>query len=560
VLERVVAARWRSLRLAERLVLGGFAFAISVGFTWGLPGSSTWAVDAISPRSCGLGAIVETYWPGHFHTYPPLHMALLTVLSLPWIALGALRSGTGREELARELIKPLYMTGIEVSARAVAAAMALAIVWSTIRWWTRIDGRRTGIGAGLVVAANSTLVYYAHTGNLEVPYLFWASWAMLEMDRVLCGEPRERAAILCSVAAILSKDQAVAVLVPLSVALLAPCAAPRESTFRRRVLTPCLEGIALYAVVSGALVNPVGFRRRVAFLVGPASQTWVAYPRGLAGDLRLARDALRFVPHFTSWPIAIAAIVGVLLVTVTTRGILRVRTLQPFVAALSFTALLALGVRRSEDRFLLPETIFVLPYSAVVLSRAWEGLPRPRVVVGALAAASLVLALLRVVSLDATLLVDSRYAAERFLASLPSGTHVEVLGTTLFLPRLPPTISVVRPGTESIADRQAIPGVTEIVDPDMDPRPRAPALIVLATALSQELVTAPPPPPSRRPYGSTSYHDDVSHRLFRRLFDGSLGYRRSLVARCDLPWPLECRRVHEATGEEVWMYSREAAP
>jgi hypothetical protein len=221
---------------------------------------------------------------------------------------------------------------------------------------------------------------------------------------------------------------------------------------------------------------------------------------------------------------------------------------------------LALGVRRSEDRFLLPQAIFVFPYSAVVLSRAWERWPQPRVVLGALAAASLVLALLRVVSLDATLLVDSRYAAERFLASLPSGTHVEVLGTSLFLPRLPPTLSVVRPGTEPIADRQAIPGVTEVVDLDMDPRPRAPALIVLATALSQELVTAPPPPPSLRPYGSTAYHDDVSHRLFRRLFDGSLGYRRSLVARCDLPWPLECRRIHDATGEDVWMYSRETAP
>jgi hypothetical protein len=555
-----VAARWRNLGPAERLVLGGFALAISVGFTWGLPGSTTWAVDAISPRSCGLGAIVETYWPGHFHTYPPLHMALLTVLSLPWIALGALRVGTGRDELARELIKPLYMTGIEMSARAVAAAMALAIVLLTVRWWTRIDGRRTGIGAGVVVAANSTLVYYAHTGNLEVPYLFWASLAMLEMDRVLCGEPRERAAVICSVAAVLSKDQAAAVLAPLAIALFAPSAARGGSALRRAVLQPCLEGIVLYAVVSGALVNPVGFGRRVAFLVGPASQTWAGYPRSLGGDLRLARDAVRVLPHFTSWPIAGAAIVGIVVVIGTTRGIRRMRALQPFVAALSFTLLVTLGVRRSEDRFLLPETIFLLPYSAVALSRAVDSLPRLRVVLGAVAAVSIVLALLRVASLDATLLVDSRYAAERFLASLPSGTHVEILGTTLFLPRLPPTLFVVRPGTDPIRDRQPIPGVTEVVDPDMDPRPRAPAIIVLATALSQELVTEPPPPVSLRPYGSTSYHDDVSHRLFRGLFDGSLGYRRSLVARCELPWPLECRQVHQATGQEVWMYSRETAP
>ncbi len=114
----------------------------------------------------------------------------------------------------------------------------------------------------------------------------------------------------------------------------------------------------------------------------------------------------------------------------------------------------------------------------------------------------------------------------------------------------------MRPGTEPIADRQKIPGVTELVDPAMDPRPRAPDYIVLATALSLELVTLPPPPVELRPFGSTSYHDDVSHRLFRGLFDGSLGYTRSFVARCVLPWPLECRYVHDATGRDVWIYSR----
>ena len=462
MLERSVRAAWGGLRPPERAVLGGFALAIAVGFTWGLPATSTWAVDSISPRSCGLGAIVETYWPGHFHTYPALHTALLTILSLPWVALAALRVGLGREDLGVELIKPLYMTGIEVSARLVAAAMALAIVWNTMRWWTRIQGRAAGIGAGVVVATNSTLVYYAHTGNLEVPYLFWASWAMLEMDRVLCGEPRERAALLCSVAAVLSKDQAAAaLLLPLAAALVvAPWAARGESPIRRRLVTASLSGVALYAVVSGALVNPVGFRRRVAFLLGPASQTWAGYPRGLGGDLLLARDALRIVPHFTSWPIAVAAVVGVGVVVLTTRGIDRARALQPLLAAVSFTLLFTLGARRSEDRFLLPQTLFVLPYSAAVLSRAWQRLPRARMALAALVLACLIPALVGVASIDGTLLVDSRYEAERFLASLPASTHVEILGTTSFLPRLPAALAVVRPGTEPIADRQGIPGVT----------------------------------------------------------------------------------------------------
>src|SRR5271154_5904052 len=79
----------------ETLVLLVAAIGIAVGSGWGLPGSDSWAADSISPRSCGLGAIVETYAPGHFHTYPPLHMALLSVLSVPWMALAAMRVGTG---------------------------------------------------------------------------------------------------------------------------------------------------------------------------------------------------------------------------------------------------------------------------------------------------------------------------------------------------------------------------------------------------------------------------------------------------------------------------------
>jgi hypothetical protein len=569
VLERWLRAARRDVGVPERALLAAFALAVAVGFMWGLPGSNTWAVDSISPRSCGLGAIVETYWPGHFHTYPPLHTALLTVLSLPWLGLAALRVGVSREALGAELIKPLYMTGIEVTARTVAAVMALGIVWNTVRGWSRLQGRVAGLGAGVVVATNATLVYYAHTGNLEVPYLFWTGWALVEMDRVICREPRELQALLLSAAAVLSKDQAAAaLLLPLVVALvIVPWAARRESPLRRRLVASAFGVAVLYGVVSGALVNPAGFRRRVAFLLGPASQTWAQYPRGPHGVWLLAGDAVGAIPHFTSWPIALLAVLGVVVALVeapfgvsATRGVERVRVLLPLLAVISFTWLFTLGARRTEDRFLLPQTVFGLPYAALLLARAWDAWPRARRWLGVAAAACVVPALVGVVSMDATLLVDPRYEAERFLAKLPPDTHVEVLGTTTFLPRLPADLQVVRPGTEAIADRQGIPGVTELLDPAMDPRPRAPEYIVLATVLSLEAVTWPPPPPDQRPFGSTAYHDDISHRLFHDLFDGSLGYTRTLIAQCALPWPLECRFVHDATGRDVWIYARSTPP
>jgi hypothetical protein len=548
------ARRLAALRRPESLVLLGFALAIAVGCTWALPNTDAWCADSISPRSCGMFAIAETYLPGHYHTYPPLQMAILTVVSLPWILLAMARVGTNVAALGHELVEPLYMTGVEAGSRLVTAAMALAIVWNTMRLWARIGGRRVGVAAGVVQATNAVFAYYAHTGNLEVPYLFWVTWGMLELDRVAAGERREPQALLVATAAALTKQTAVAaLLLPYPLYLwVVPWAYERRSPVRRAIVTGALASIAVYAVVSGALVNPTGFRRHLAFTFGPGSQTWSTYPRGWRGALFLAQAAFGAVPRFTSWPIAIAALVGVALAIARSRGLRRVRLLLPLATAASFTLFLHLLARRTEERFLLPVAMTALPYAAVAFDCAWSGWPRARPLVAAGAALAALPAVLGVASIDATLLADPRYVAERFLAALPRGTNVEVYGGPLFLPRIPAGLVAARPGVEPIGERQLIPGVTEIVDPAMDPRPRAPEAIVLATEFSDVEVTEPPRTPG--PFGKMQYRDARSHALFRGLYDGSLGYVRALTARCVLPWPLACRTIHHSTAGEVWIY------
>jgi hypothetical protein len=549
---------------AEGFVLATFGLFVAVGLTWGLPGPDTWCVDSMSPRSCGLGAIVETYRPGHFHTYPPLHMAILTVISLPWVALAASRVGTNTELLGAELLRPLYMTGIEGGARLVAAAMATATVWNTLRLWKRIAGPFAGLAAGVVVAVNATLVYYAHTGNVDVPYLFWTAWALVEIDRVAAGERREVAALVLSTCAVLTKDQAAAVLLlPIAIYLvILPWLERRSSIVRRDLVRGAFFGAALYAVVSGALVNPTGFRRRLAFLFGAGSQTWEQYPRTASGRWTLAWDALRALPHFGSWPMAALALIGVGLALGSSP--LRARRLLPLSAAVSFTLLFNLKALRSEDRFLLPQSLLLLPYAALTLDRlraaafdsSSPGAPWTAVLFVALFGSAMIPALLGVASLDGTLLADPRYAAEEFLANISAGARVEVLGSTKFLPRLPEHLIAVRPGVEPLADRQEMWGVSEIIDPEMDPRPRAPALIVLATELSRADMTEAPAKPVG--YGLSTYQDGTSRALLRHLADGSFGYSRLFRSTCSLPWPLECRTVHSSTGGEVWIYGPNA--
>ncbi len=548
--------RWRD---PATIVYAAFALAIAVGFAWGLPGTDSWAADSISPRSCGLGAIVETYWPGHFHHYPPLHMALLTVLSLPWIGLAAARSGPGTDALAAELIKPLYMTGIEVSSRLVTAAMAIAIVAMTTALWTRISGRRTGIAAGAVVAANGVFVFYAHTGNLDVPCLFWLVWMVLELDRVVSGEPREMQVMLLATAAVLTKDHAAAsFFLTLPIYLVAvPWLLRRDPPGRRRLVAAVLVSAAVYAVASGAATNPMGFRARLVHLFGPASKAEMHYPSGLAGAIHLTRDELLSTTDFTSWPLAIASIAGLAIAAARGTTRVRVRALLPFVTAVSFALFFSLPAKLAEHRYFLPESVLVGGYAALAFDAAWTRARGARPLVGAAAVASMVPAVLGVASMDATLLADPRYAAERLLRGLAPDTYIEVLGGPIFMPRIPSGLRAVRPGIEPIAERQAIAGVTDLVDPVMDPRPRDPRLIVLATELSDPAMAAPIA--VSVPFATMQYRDPVSHAFLRQLFDGSLGYERVLRSSCSLPWPLECRSIHHSTAREAWVYARRGA-
>jgi hypothetical protein len=556
------SVKWAALgqRLRDPAVVLQIALgvAIAVGFSWGLPGSDSWMADAISPRSCGLGAIAETYLPGHYHKYPPLHMALLTVLSLPWMGLAASRVGTGIGALGAELIKPLYMTGIEVSARLLAAAMAIATLRFTMAHWGRLGGPRARLAAGAALATNAIFVLYAHTGNTDVPYLFWLTWAMLEIDRVACGEPREMQALLLATAAVLTKDQAAGALILTlpTYLVIVPWLGRRASPTRSTLVKGALLSVALYAVVSGAAVNPVGFRLRVAHLFGPASQEWTEYPRGFGGALAMTRDALHRVTDFTSWPMALAALLGLAVAVSRGPSLARARRLLPLTASVSFAYFFTLPVRQSEHRYFLAETIFLLPYAGLAFDATWERWSRDRSLVGIAAALSLAPAVLGVASMDATLLADPRYEAERFLAALAPGTHVEIYGGPIFMPRIPRQLVATRPGIEPIEERQAIPGVTDIVDPKMDPRLRAPAAIVLATELSTEASFAPTT--WAKPPEIMQYRDPISHALLRGLADGSLGYSRVFRATCSLPFPLECRRIHHSTGGEVWIYAPSA--
>ncbi len=539
-----------------------FVLACLAGSGWDLPCTDAWHNDALSPRPCGLGAVVETWRPGHFFRYPPLQTLLLTVLSLPWIALAALRAPSlGQEALLHELIQPRYMTPIEVVARAVTLLMAVGVLFNVRRLVARVWGERAGDAAAAVTALNPVLVYFSHSGNSDIPCLFWVTLALVELDRVLAGEARERSALLCAAAAALTKDQSVPLLflaAPWAL-LVGPMLSRGERTVASVALRPALwralaASLGLYLLVAGAVTNPSGYARRIAWITGPANADWVVVGRDLMGVDAILREVVEAIPLFASRAVALLALLGLALALAGRRGVPRVRAALPAVAALSYLLFFILPSRWTMERHLLPLMVLLLSYAGVAFDALSERLsPRARPLAAALLGLALIPQLLDVASVDGTLMVDSRNAAQRFLAALPRGTSLEVYGGNQYLPNLPSQLRITRVGPEPDSERSPLPGVTEARAPFLEVTQRAPDYALVGEDFATYYLPTERP---LDPHYARLNRDPDGRALMTGLVDGSLGYAWALRSKCELPAPLRCLRMHRSTGAETWIFRR----
>ncbi len=547
-------------------VVALFVVLCLAGSQWGIPCTDSWHNDALSPRPCGLGAVVETWRPGHFFRYPPLQMLLLTALSLPFIVVGLLSAPSGGlHALRAELIEPRYMTGIEVVARVVALLMAIGVLVHVRRLFARVWGDRAGTIAALVTALDPVLVYFAHSGNSDVPCLFWVTRGLVELDRVMAGESRERHALLCAMAAALTKDQSAPlfflaapwalVVVP----LLRRGARPAREVLLRPALWRSLAlALGGYLLIAGAVTNPVGWARRLAWITGPANADWVVAGRDLVGVGDLSLEIIRAAPLFASKGVALLALVGVGLALAGARGVSRVRAVFPALAGLSYLVFFVFPSRWTMERHLMPLAVLVFAYAGATTGSLLDAIPaRWRALVASLAALALVPQLVDVASVDATLAVDSRHAAQRFLAALPAGTTLEIYGGNQYLPNIPRHLRVTRIGPEPDAERSPLPGVTEGRAPFRDVVVRAPEYALVGEDFASFYLPTTDPLCA---HNARLNGDPDGRALMTGLRDESLGYRWALRSRCELPWPLRCVRMHRSTGAETWIFRRAPSP
>lgn len=411
------------------------------GITWGLPNAiGDWAIDSIAPLG-PLQYAKQMLYDGHWWSkYPPFHF---TILSLVYAPYAAYLAATGALDVAGgTLADPaLSVTLFTLMARMVSAAMGVGTAVVIYRIGVELAGRLAGVLASVLFVSSPLAVYYADAANLEMPYLFWSSLALLSLVRIARGAPLAtyvRLGVFAALA-VATKDQAYGVFLLLPIPLLALHARGRglARLWDRRLGAGALAAVLTYLVAANVLIDFRGWLAHVHYITHEGSQPYQMYPATLAGYLGLTAHVARLVLESATPPVIMLGVLGLFAV----RPAARRGTLLLIAAAASYLLTFVGPILYVFPRFVLP-VIFV---NAIIAGIGGAALWRRAGVVGRSAvAASVAFVFVYGTSMNLGFVWDSRYAAEAWLAQhVPPGALVGVNGEGVYLPRVPATLRTV---------------------------------------------------------------------------------------------------------------------
>jgi hypothetical protein len=554
------------------------------GLVWGLPASDGWDDDGVAPRDflVGLG---DTYAPGHHYIYPPLHLLILAVVLAPvWITTLLHAPSWAPDAVVHTFIAVGPMTAMAVLARLVSTAMSLGILWNAAKIGETLGGSpRAGFWTAAACALDAVFTYYSQTTNLDVPYLFWGTlslrWLVAAVAR---REPRllRRVAWLaaCGVA---TKDQAYALFlvgVPATLAIwlaLDRTARALAGQIARDLAVGAAIALILLLAVDGALVNPHGFMDRIRTLLGPASQNHANYPATWAGREALLRDIVLAFRSFYPWLFVPFIALGIAVALRTPDGpegpirgpdpARRAASLAPLAFALSFTLAFNLTARRTEARFLLPQSLYCGIYAGIAF--AWIAKRAPlglRALACAVVGGAVAPALFGCVAVDVAMLRDPRYDAEAWMRDhIRPGDTLEVYGNDVHLPRLPQDAVLTRVDSTPLKGRNPLPGLREVEDSFSNVEARKPRFILVSEFWAYKYLALPEQLTAKGRSVSGEQmaidRDEEARDYFRRLRDGLTAYRFAHISTwTSRIWPRV--DIHASLTRDVWIFERNDTP
>jgi hypothetical protein len=481
-------------RAREMLPIYAIAAAIFItGISWGFPDYRGWAVDEITPGQ--VDDIADhRFATGWATIYPPVHFALLALASAPTRAADAVE--VTHDTVAR--YSQLFLIG-----RAVSVGMALAML-AFIYYLTRTElGHRAARFAVTCTLVVLPLTYYAKTANLDVPYLFWVTGSWVFYFRAIRRGSTTDACLFAATgaAAIATKDQAYGFYVLPAVHLVFETFRARKDPRRPRLDTRAV--IAMAGVFIGAILilfnvpfNLSGVREHIRLIVGPGSDPFRMYPSSAAGFFQLLRDGVWQMGSAMSWPMLVIGSIGVV-------DAIRLRTLlvsRLLLFAASYFVTFIVVVMYHYDRFFIGICLVFAIAAGAWLDR-WTRAGQPyRYARLAIAGLAIAYGSARVVSLDAMMLRDSRYFAERWIIDrIGPDTQIAAEGTSLYLPRQATLLwSRIAPDPAALRAQQ-------------------PTFVIVNPA-----------------HGARGSEEDTSSEFYSSLADGTAGYRRVLSYRTSL--------------------------
>ena len=423
---------------------------------WGLPnGNHSWAADAVGPVTA-LGVARRTFatWnSGWFYfKYPPAWPFIMVLASLPYLALLHLTGGW-RHPTAEypygfaDPERALFV--LSMIGRLVSVAFGVGLTGLAYGIGARLFDRATARWSAFLTATSYPLVFYAHTTNLDISYCFWLILALYAALRASgAGLPPRHtwpwAAALgfAAAMALSTKEQGFAWLLPLP--FLVWGLRVRADGWRV-LLGPITwamlgSGLLTLLIANNAIINPMGFVGRIAYLLGHPIGDVQARLAPVEFALWKGTKEWVYVDHVrtgmdSSLGLPLLALAGCGLLLLWRRPLAAAWLLTPVV--LQYYLSLR-GLELITVRYLLPITVVggILVALTLAWLRAAARAPWARAAAIVVVSAVGMLSLARAVEIDALLTRDARYAAEAWMAThLPRGASAEVYQKPAFVPR-----------------------------------------------------------------------------------------------------------------------------
>jgi len=419
-----------------------------VGLLWGLPNVESWMADDISPWL--PLRVAKTYFFGS-HKYPFLHSWINLILYGPYL-LYLLASGkldlSCYPRISEACFTDAYaqLSALMLVSRVLSVLMGLGIVYLIYCLAFRVYRERLAARfAALLAACSFALVFYSHTGNLDVPHCFWFVLSLYFFAGIL-----QRGALFDYVAfgasagcAIGTKEGIIGAYVLTCVAIYAaqvrrglrergPAGARGwlAASLDRRLFASAGSLLLVYAVS----INPLNWR---GFLEHwriwlPSTPRMEGFRADFDGYPDLFRTTVEHLGDAMGWPALALCAVG--LVYASWR---RPRSAVLLVPAVSYVLFSLMPARYAAQRFTLPLVLILIVFGGAMASRLLRVPLAARLLTVPLLALLFGHTFLHALNGDLMLVNDSRYLAEAWLReNVESDARIGTFSTTQYLPRL----------------------------------------------------------------------------------------------------------------------------